>query len=188
MGIFKYLQQSWRKNGMDSGLKRNRLIAWRREPSTHRIEQPTRPARARSLGYRAKPGIIVVRQRLLRTAHKRPRINKGRRTKRQGSKITLRKNYQQIAEERASKAYVNCEVLNSYYVAEDGKYYWFEVILADRAHPQVKADKRSSHVSRQRGRAHRGITSAGRKTRGLRHKGSGTAKARPSRRAHSRRQ
>ena len=36
-----------------------------------------------------------------------------------GIKKNLDKNYQLIAEERTSKKYPNCEVLNSYYVAKD---------------------------------------------------------------------
>jgi large subunit ribosomal protein L15e len=103
-----------------------------------------------------------------------------------GVRLNLRKNYQLIAEERAGNAYTNCEVLNSYYVTEDGKHYWFEVILADRAHPSVLADKRTAAVT-QKGRVHRGLTSAGKRTRGLLHKGMGSEKARPSRRANSRR-
>jgi len=186
MGVFKYLLKAWRTGGMNKELKRERLIQWRREPVTLRIERPTRIDRARSLGYRAKPGMFVVRQRVARTAHRRPKVVKGRTTKRQGVSMDLRKNYQWIAQERAGRAFKNCEVLNSYWVAEDGKYYWFEVIMVDRSHPQTKADGRTSWISQAKGRAQRGLTSAARKTRGLRHKGKGVEKARPSRRSHSR--
>jgi large subunit ribosomal protein L15e len=102
-----------------------------------------------------------------------------------GVRMNLHKNYQAIAEERANKSFVNCEVLNSYYVGEDGKSYWYEVILVDRAHPSVLADKRTAGITRQRGRAYRGLTSAGRRTRGLHNKGMGAEKIRPSRRANS---
>ncbi len=187
MGLFAQLSQLWQKEHMPSELKRERLIQWRREPVTLRIERPTRLDRARALGYKAKQGIIVVRQRLNRSGHKRPAPQGGRRTKNQGSKINLRMNYRLIAEQRASKKYPNCEILNSYYVAEDGKNYWFEVILADRTHPSVLADARTDWIANQRGRVHRGRTSAGRKMRGLRYKGKGAEKARPSRRANLRR-
>jgi large subunit ribosomal protein L15e len=103
-----------------------------------------------------------------------------------GARLNLHKNYQAIAEMRANKAFPNCEVLNSYYVAEDGKNYWYEVILADKANPSVLADQKTAWVSTAHGRTFRGITSAGRKHRGLRNKGKGAEKARPSRRAHSR--
>jgi large subunit ribosomal protein L15e len=57
-------------------------------------------------------------------------------------------------------------------VGEDGKSVWYEVILADRSHPAVLADKKTARmVTAGRGRAFRGLTSAGKKSRGLAHKG-----------------
>lgn len=188
MGFIAHLSKLWQKNGMPKELKRERLISWRREPATTRVERPTRPDRARALGYRAKHGIFIVRQRVSKGGHVRTRPNKGRRSRNMSIHIDLRKNYRQIAEERASKKHPNCEVLNSYYVLEDGKHQWFEVIMVDRAHPQTRKDHRTSWIAGQRGRAQRGLTSAGRKGRGLRKKGKGAEKARPSRRAHARRQ
>jgi len=43
-----------------------------------------------------------------------------------------------IAEERAAKKYPNLEVLNSYYVTEDGSHKWYEVILVDPHHPVIR--------------------------------------------------
>jgi len=85
------------------------------------------------------------------------------------------------------KKYVNCEVLNSYYVVKDGKHYWYEVILVDRV--QVSTYKGYSWLTPggNKGRVYRGITSAGRKSRGLRNKGKGAEKIRPSLRANKRR-
>ena len=93
------------------------------------------------------------------------------------------KSYQQVAEERSAKKYPNCEVLNSYYVAKDGISYWFEIILIDRAHPQVMASTVLRSIAAQRGRVYRGLTSSGKKSRGLRRKGKGAEKMRPSLRA-----
>ena len=187
MGLYKYLVQNWRDNTTPADVQKARLVQWRREPVTNRIENPTRLDRARALGYRAKLGIFLVRQRLTRGSHRRPDWSGGRHSHNMGARLNLRKNYQMIAEERANNSYPNCEVLNSYYVAEDGKNYWFEVIMVDRAHPSVLADQRTAGIAGQRGRAYRGQTSAGRRVRGLLHKGKGSEKTRPSRRAHSRR-
>ena len=184
MGLYKYLVNKWQAEGMPAELKQSRLIAWRRESATTRIKHPTRLDRARALGYCAKPGFFVVRQRVDMGSHRRPDWSGGRHSHNMGARLNLHKNYQAIAEERANNAYPNCEVLNSYYVAQDGKHYWYEVILADRSHPVVLADKPWLGVTH--GRVYRGITSAGRKHRGLRRKGKGVEKARPSRRAHSR--
>ena len=79
--------------------------------------------------------------------------------------------------------YPNCEVLNSYYVAEDGLHLWYEIILVDRTHPVIMADPRISWISSHKGRVYRGLTSSARKGRGFRHKGKGTEKFRPSRKA-----
>lgn len=191
MGMYKYVRELWKQPKANlSELWTKRLIKWRKEPVTVRVDKPTRIDRARSLGYRAKQGIFVVRQKVKRGGHTRPKIRKGRRPKAQRQRLSLRKNYQMIAEERANKKYANCEVLNSYYVAEDGFHKWYEVIMVDRAHPSVLADDRLNWVGckQHRGRVHRGLTSAGRKVRGLRgRKGKGAEKARPSRRANKRR-
>jgi len=190
MGLYKYLRQAW-KNPTTEFFKiySDRLILWRREPVTIRVKRPTRLDRARSLGYKAKPGFIVVRQRLIRGGRKRPKIRKGRRSKHARQKKILGKSYQQVAEERVNRKYPNCEVLNSYYVAQDGKSYWFEVILLDKSHPAVISDKHVGWITEKqhKGRAFRGLTSAGRKSRGLRNKGIGAEKIRPSLRANKRR-
>ena len=143
MGFYQNIGELWKRPKESLGeLWKQRLIAWRREGAVVRIERPTRLDRARSLGYRAKQGIIIVRVRVERGGRKRARpTKKGRRSKRQTTRKIVRKSYQWIAEERANKRYKNCEVLNSYYVGEDGIYKWFEVILIDRNHPQIKNDK-----------------------------------------------
>jgi large subunit ribosomal protein L15e len=190
MGMYKYVREAWKKP--KENLKEfwmDRMVLWRKQPSTLRIKRPTRIDRARSLGYKAKEGIIVIRQRVKRGARMKPKPAGGRRPKRFGKSYVLRKNYQLIAEERANKKFINCEVLNSYHVAEDGMHKWFEVILVDTSNPSIKADKNLRWMASKKhtGRAYRGLTSAGRKVRGLRHKGKGAEKARPSRRANKRR-
>jgi len=187
MGYLKYVREIWNKPTSESkAIQKTRLIGWRKQPVTIRIEHPTRPDRARSLGYKAKLGFVVVRQRVKRGGRQRPKIKKGRRPKHSRRKKIVKKNYQQIAEERACKNYKNCEVLNSYIAGKDGISYWYEVILIDRDHPVVLHDKNARWIAVQRGRAFRGLTSAGRKSRGLRKKGKGTEKTRPSLRANKR--
>jgi len=192
MGLYQQVREAW-KNPQENmpELWRERLITWRREPVTLKLDHPTRIDRARALGYKAKQGYIIVRQRVLRGGHIRPQMKrKGRRSRNYGVRLSLRKNYQLIAEERAQKKYVNLVVLNSYWVARDGKYYWFEVILVDPDHPVIKADPKINWIakSKNRSRVFHGKTSAGHKVRGLRHRGKGAEKARPSRRANLRRQ
>ena len=166
MGMYKYVREAWKKPKENMPeLWRSRLIAWRKGDATVRIERPTRIDRARSLGYRAKQGYILVRQRVIRGGHKRPQLKKGRRSKRYHQNKNLDINYQTIAERRADKNYPNCEVLNSYYLAKDGRYYWYEVILVDKDHPAIKADKRINWIANQKGRVHRGLTSSAKLTK-----------------------
>ncbi|MBW3003896.1 50S ribosomal protein L15e [Candidatus Woesearchaeota archaeon] len=188
MGMYKHIRNLWKRPQANMPeLMRERIIKWRKEPVTVRLEHPTRLDRARSLGYKAKPGFVVVRQKVIRGGHERPHTLGGRRPKAQRHKLSLDKSYQQIAEERANKVYPNCEVLNSYVVAKDGQYYWFEIILVDRAHPAIVNDKNISWITKKRGRVFRGLTGAGAKSRGLRRKGKGAEGLRPSKRAAHRR-
>ncbi len=187
MGMYKYIREAWKKprEGLGS-LWQERLIKWRTEPATIRIERPTRIDKARSLGYRAKPGFIIVRQRVNRGGRQRAQIRHPRRPKAMSRRKDLTINYQSVAEGRSCQKYQNCEVLNSYYVGQDGTHFWYEVILVDRTNPSILADDRIGWISIHKGRSARGLTSAGRKGRGLRHKGKGVEKVRPSLRAHNR--
>ncbi len=166
MAIYKHIRELWKKPKENLGdIYKQRLIAWRREPATIRIKRPTRLDRARSLGYRAKQGFVIVRQRVNKGGHKRPTIRKGRRSKHSSQRKNLSLNYQAIAEQRAQKHFVNCEVLNSYLVGKDGRHYWHEVILVDRAHPNIIKDDKINWICLKKGRVYRGLTAAGRKSK-----------------------
>jgi len=142
------------------------MVKWREGPSVVRIPKPTKLKRARELGYKAKQGVVVVRVRVRRGGRRRERPSRGRRPKRMGVlKLTPKKSIQWMAEERAARKFPNLEVLNSYYVGEDGRYKYYEVILVDPHHPVILSDPQLSKL--QRGRVFRGLTSAGRKARGL---------------------
>ena len=169
MGFYKYLRDAWLKA---KEIFRERLVKWRKEPVVKRIERPTRLDRARRLGYKPKQGFVVVRVRVRKGGRDRPLYGRGGRkpSKAGVKKFTPGKSLQWIAEEKAARKYPNLEVLNSYYVAEDGQYKWFEVILVDKHHPVIKSDKNISWIAEPQhtGRVFRGLTSAGKKARGLR--------------------
>lgn len=181
--MYGYVRDAWKKPA-DSGVKKllwERMQAWRRQGAVVRVERPTRIDRARALGYKAKQGIIVVRASVHRGGRRKSRYVRGRRTNRMGMrKTTMKQNLQGIAEQRAADRYPNMEVLNSYWVGEDGRKKYYEVILVDRASPAVLADKNLAWVANEKGRVYRGKTSAGRRGRGLQHRGIGTEKCRPS--------
>jgi len=190
--IYSYIREAWKKpeeTGV-SALLWDRMQQWRREGAVVRVERPTRLDRARSLGYKAKQGVIVVRAKVRRGGRRKARYIRGRRTANMGMRrLTPGKSLQRIAEERASRRYPNMEVLNSYWVGQDGRQKWFEVILVDGHHPAVLADPSLAWIGDpvHRGRAERGKTSAGLKGRGMRRRGRGTEKTRPSIRSHANR-
>ena len=186
--MYDYLSDQWKKPDLSyKSPQQQRMIQWRKEENFSRIDRPTRIDRARTLGYKAKQGYIVVRARVRRGGLRKPTIKGGRKPATKGiSKITMGKNTQRIAEERTAKRFPNMEVLNSYWVGEDGKHHYYEVILVDPVHPSIMKDKNINwitDVSNKR-RVLRGKTSAGQKGRGLRHKGKGAEKIRPSIRAN----
>lgn len=190
MGMYKYVEELWKSPKENLGsLWQTRLLEWKKQETTVRIDRPTRINRARSLGYRAKQGYVLVRQRLERGGRQREKIRAGRKSKHSGRRKNVNKSYQSVAEERAAKNYPNCEVLNSYYVGRDGNYFWYEVILVDKAHPQILADPRINWIATpsHTRRVFRGLTSAAKKSRGLRHKGKGAEKFRPSKEANIKR-
>ena len=190
--MYHYMGEAWKDLDSDDmkHLMWQRLVDWRKEGTFVRVEKPLRLDKARQLGYKAKPGFVIVRTKVRRGGLRKHRIKKGRRPKRKGIlKITMRKNIQRIAEERVGKRYPNLEVLASYWVGEDGRHKWFEVILVDVNHPVIKADPQISWIcsTKHSNRANRGLTPAGKKGRGLvRTKGIGAEKVRPSLRAHDR--
>ena len=141
--MYRYIREAWKKpeESFVKDLMRRRAIAWRRQPSVVRIEKPTRIDRARALGYKAKKGFILARVKVRRGGRRKPRPKMGRRQKRMGvSKYTPAKSLRLIAEERAARKFPNLEVLNSYWVWEDGRQKWFEVILVDPHHPSIRSD------------------------------------------------
>lgn len=136
MAINKYLARLW-KNPSKSGLRdilRARAIEWRKGKTVTRVERPTRLDRAHALGYRAKKGYVVVRVRIRHGGLRKRRPVAGRRQKKMGVlRFSTRQSIRKISEGRAQKRYPNLKVLNSYWLWEDGKHEWYEVILADPA-------------------------------------------------------
>lgn len=184
-GLYHYLREAWKQPDIKE--LRQRMIQWRKEDVFTRVEKPLRIDRARALGYKDKKGFVIIRVRVTRGGHKRPKPNKGRRSKRMHTRKNLKMSYKWIAEQRVSKKYTNLEVLNSYQVGKDGKYYFYEVICVDPQRPEIKNDDTINWICKgiNKNRPERGLTSAAKKSRGLRNKHP-TSKSRPSVRAGKR--
>jgi large subunit ribosomal protein L15e len=185
--MYEHVGDQWKKpdNSYQSP-QQKRLIEWRKEENFTRVDKPLRIDRARSLGYKAKPGYTVVRARVRRGGLRKPTIKGGRKPAAKGiNKITMGKSTQRIAEERTAKKYPNMEVLNSYWIGDDGKNHFYEVILVDPVHPAIMKDPKINWITdtTHKRRVLRGKTSAGQRGRGLHKKGRGAEKVRPSIRA-----
>ena len=184
-GMYHYIRKAWKKP--DKKTLRERMVEWRKSDSQVKVDKPLRLDRARALGYKNKKGFVIIRIRLKRGGHKRPRPNKGRRSKRLHARKTLKMNYKWIAESRVQRKHPNLNVLNSYLIGKDGIYGFYEVICIDTSKPEIKKDKTINWIASPKNKLRplRGLTSAAKKSRGLRKKG--PSKTRPSVRAGKRR-
>jgi len=190
MGAYKYLEELYKKKQSDvlRFLLRVRCWEYRQLPSIIRVSRPSRPDKARRLGYKAKQGFVIYRIRIRRGGRKRP-VRKGKthgKPKNQGvNQLKFARNHRSVAEERAGKRCGNMRVLNSYWINQDSTFKYFEVILVDPDHKAITRDASINWICKpvMKHRELRGLTSAGKKARGLHRKGHTVGKMRPSRNA-----
>merc|ERR1719281_428528 len=95
------------------------------------------------------------------------------------------RNLKSCAEERVGRKLGELRVLNSYWVCNDAAHVWYECIMVDPYHKAIRDDPRINWICSNvhKHRELRGLTSAGRKGRGLRVTGKGASKLRPSKHA-----
>jgi large subunit ribosomal protein L15e len=187
-GVYHYIKQAWKKPSAEHKEEvRKNMIAWREGERVAKLEKPSRLDRARALGYKAKKGILVFRVTLERGGRQKIRPTTKRRSKRFNTKKILKSSYQSVAEQRVQKAHPNLEILNSYKLGKDGKFYFFEVITVDKNVAEIKSDPQFKWLrsASNRFRALRGLTSSGAKSRGFMNKNP-NLKIRPSARAWDR--
>ncbi|MFB6254576.1 MAG: 50S ribosomal protein L15e, partial [Halobacteriaceae archaeon] len=84
--FYSHIQDAWKDpdEGKVAELQWQRKQEWREQGAIERVERPTRLDKARSLGYKAKQGIIVARVSVRKGNARKKRFNAGRRTKRMG--------------------------------------------------------------------------------------------------------
>ncbi len=130
-GAYNRMSQLWRKNLKE--IMKKKLVELRKENVVVRVDKPSRIDKARRLGYKAKRGYVIVRVRVRRGGRRRRLYGRrGRKPSKAGLvRFTSQKSLRKIAEEKAMRKFPNLKVINSYYLAEDGRYKWFEVILID---------------------------------------------------------
>eukprot|EP00607_Mallomonas_marina_P005991 CAMPEP_0182428366 /NCGR_PEP_ID=MMETSP1167-20130531/22633_1 /TAXON_ID=2988 /ORGANISM="Mallomonas Sp, Strain CCMP3275" /LENGTH=193 /DNA_ID=CAMNT_0024611229 /DNA_START=51 /DNA_END=629 /DNA_ORIENTATION=+ len=178
MGAYKYLEEIWRKKQSDVMRFLLRVRAWeyRQNKKIIRCNRPTRTDKAHKLGYKAKQGYTIYRVAVRRGGRKRPNskgIVYGKPKNAGINQLKFKRNLQSVAEERAGRICANMRVLNSYWINQDATYKYYEIILVDPQHITIRNDPRINWICKpvHKHRERRGLTSAGRKHRGLRKKG-----------------
>jgi large subunit ribosomal protein L15e len=174
MGAYKYMQELYRKKQSDvlRFLLRVRTWQYRQLSTIHRASRPTRPDKARRLGYRAKQGYVIYRIRIRRGGRKRPvpkGATYGKPTNQGVNQLKNQRSHQAIAEERIGRRCRALRVLNSYWVTQDSSYKYFEVITVDPFNKTIRRDPKINWMCRpvMKHREMRGLTSANKKSRGL---------------------
>lgn len=174
MGAYKYIEELYKKKQTDVLRFVLRIRAWefRQLNVIHRASRPSRPDKARRLGYKAKQGIVVFRVRVRRGGRKK-QVRKGQVMGKPAThgvnQLKPVRSLRCIAEERVGRKCPNLRVLNSYWVNQDATFKYFEVILVDPSHKAIRRDPRYNWICAptMKHRESRGLTSAGRKSRGL---------------------
>ncbi|KAJ3412708.1 60S ribosomal protein L15 [Chytridiales sp. JEL 0842] len=174
MGAYKYLEELYKKKQSDvvRFLLRVRCWEYRQLNVIHRASRPSRPDKARRLGYKAKQGFVIYRIRVRRGGRKRP-VKKGAvfgKPAAQGvNQLKYQRSLRATAEERVGRKCANLRVLNSYWVNQDSTYKYFEVILVDPSHKVVRRDPRINWIVNpvHKHREARGLTAIGKKNRGI---------------------
>jgi large subunit ribosomal protein L15e len=174
MGAYKYLEELYKKKQCDAMrfLLRVRCWEYRQLPVLTRVPKPTRPDKARRLGYKAKQGYVIYRIRVRRGGRKRPNwkgIVYGKPVHQGVKGLKFERNLRSVAEERVGRRCTNLRVLNSYWVNQDATFKFFEVILVDPFHNAIRRDPRINWIVApvHKHRELRGLTSAGKHSRGL---------------------
>jgi len=191
MGAYKYLEELWKKKQSDVMRFLDRVRTWefRQLPAIHRASRPTRPDKARRLGYKAKQGFLIYRVRVKRGGRKRKvakGICYGKPSTSGVTAIKAARNLRSVAEERVGRKLGSLRLLNSYWVAQDAMCKWYECVMVDPMHKVIRDCPRINWICNptHKHRELRGLTSAGKKARGLRRKGKAALKIRPSRKGH----
>merc|ERR1712109_414422 len=174
MGAYKYLQELYKKKQSDLLRFLFRIRCWqlRHLAAIHRASRPTRPDKARRLGYRAKQGYVIYRIRIRRGGRKRPvpkGATYGKPTNQGVNSLKNQRSHQAIAEERVGRRCKALRVLSSYWVGQDSTYKYYEVVMIDPMHKAIRRDPKINWLCKSvhKHREMRGLTSSNKKSRGL---------------------
>merc|ERR1711939_1085878 len=167
MGALKYVEELHKKKQSDVLRFLLRVRCWelRQLNVIHRATRPSRPDKARRLGYKAKQGYGIYRVRVRRGGRKRPApkgATYGKPTNQGINQLKSQRSLKSPAEERVGRRCANLRVLNSYWINQDSTYKYFEVILVDPQHKAIRRDARINWIVNpvHKHRESRGLTAS----------------------------
>merc|ERR1712093_509034 len=174
MGAYAYLAELSNRKQSDVARFLSRVRCWnyRQLNVIHRATRPSRPDKARRLGYKAKQGFVVYRIRV-RRGNRKKQVAKGAtygKPVNQGiNQLKFQRSLRSTAEERVARRCGGLRILNSYWINQDGVYKYYEVIAVDPFHKAIRRDARINWIcdSVHKRRESRGLTAAGKANRGL---------------------
>ncbi|KAG7008413.1 DNA polymerase iota [Physcia stellaris] len=151
MGALKYVEELQKKKQSDVLRFLLRVRCWelRQLNVIHRASRPSRPDKARRLGYKAKQGYVIYRVRVRRGGRKRPvpkGATYGKPTNQGVNQLKYQRSLKSTAEERVGRRCANLRVLNSYWINQDSTYKYFEIILVDPQHKAIRRDSRINWI------------------------------------------
>ncbi|GAB7337823.1 hypothetical protein MBLNU457_4225t3 [Dothideomycetes sp. NU457] len=174
MGALKYVEELAKKKQSDVMRFLLRVRCWelRQLNVIHRASRPSRPDKARRLGYKAKQGYVIYRVRVRRGGRKRmaPKgATYGKPTNQGVNQLKFQRGLRSVAEERVGRRCANLRVLNSYWINQDSTYKYFEIILVDPQHKAIRRDARINWIANpvHKHRELRGLTGTGKHNRGI---------------------
>jgi large subunit ribosomal protein L15e len=130
MAFYSRVQKSFETEYKEkSQVLKKRLEQWRTEATVQKIAKPTNLARARTLGYKAKKEFMVVRVCVSKGNRRRRQTDQGRKSGKQRKTMNPGVNLKWFADRKAQNTHKNMKVIGSYFVGEDGRKKWFEVVL-----------------------------------------------------------
>ncbi|KAL6120645.1 hypothetical protein NUSPORA_02588 [Nucleospora cyclopteri] len=174
MTFAQILREIHRKKQSDvmKYMTRINIVEARQNEVVHRVERPSFLERARKLGYKAKNGYCIFRVRIRKGDAIREYNNGNTRGKCVNAGIHQIKpslNKQNEAEQIVGKQFGSLRVLGSYKIGQDLKSHHYEVIMVDPNLNSIRNDYKINWICNavHKHREMRGLTSAGKKARGL---------------------
>lgn len=94
-----------------------------------KVDKPSRPFKARMYGYRSNSNYVIIHARILKGGIEPCIPVRGRNPSKIYAKYSRNIPLKQILQNRVSKRFTNLKHLRSYYLAEDGQYFYYEHVM-----------------------------------------------------------